>query len=540
MTQHTSGQRLKKLAPQLILCNANIFTVNPLQPRARALAVQDDHILAVGDDAGVRSLAVSGTRQLDLEGHTILPGFIDAHCHVLSSGLLHLRNVNCDLRTITAIQAAIRERAGSTPQGEWVQGFLYDDTKTAERRFLTRSDLDAAAPNHPVFIVHRGGHTAYVNSLALERAGITESAEDPAGGRLERDPHTGLLSGRVCENAMAPFSAAIPTHFSSADYQEAVKLITRMMNRAGITSVHDMWVTPGELNAFQEARRSGGLTLRVYCMMGYPHLEQMLAAGVRTGLGDEWVRVGGLKLMCDGSISERTARLSSPYVGRPDDYGILVADEDELYGYASKAHQAGWQIGTHANGDVAIDLVLRLYERLQREHPLPDPRFRLEHCTMLNDDLIRRIKALNAIPTPFASYVYYRGEIMAEYGAERVEQMFALRSLLDAGIMAAPGSDYPPGPFEPLMALQSAVTRTDWTGQVWGAGQRIGVAEAIRVATLHGAHASFEEGLKGSLEPGKLADLVVLGADPERTDPGALMQIPVERTMVGGKWVYEC
>jgi predicted amidohydrolase YtcJ len=265
----------------------------------------------------------------------------------------------------------------------------------------------------------------------------------------------------------------------------------------------------------------------------------MLDAGVRTGFGDPWVRVGGLKLVCDGSISERTARLSKPYMGRPDDYGILVMGEEALYAYAAKAHQADWQIGIHANGDVAIDTVLRLYERLQREYPRADPRFRLEHCTLLNDDLVRRIKALNAIPTPFSSYVYYHGEKFAEYGAERLESMFALRSLLDAGIMVAPGSDYPPAPFEPMMALQSAVTRTDWAGRVWGASQRITVEEAIRVSTLHGAHASFEEELKGSLEPGKLADLVVLGADPTTADPRSLMDIPIQRTMVGGRWVYE-
>jgi hypothetical protein len=184
-------------------------------------------------------------------------------------------------------------------------------------------------------------------------------------------------------------------------------------------------------------------------------------------------------------------------------------------------------------------MVLRIYERLQREYPRPDPRFRLEHCTLLDGDLIRRIKALNAIPTPFSAHVYYHGEKFAEYGAQRLESMFALRSLLDAGVMVAPGSDYPPAPFEPMLALQSAVTRTDWTGRVWGFSQRITVEEAIRVSTWHGAYASFEEDHKGSLEPGKLADLVVLGADPTATDPAALRRIPVERTMVGGRWVYE-
>jgi predicted amidohydrolase YtcJ len=246
-----------------------------------------------------------------------------------------------------------------------------------------------------------------------------------------------------------------------------------------------------------------------------------------------------MKATCDGSISERTARLSQPYVGRPDDFGMIVADAEELYGYASKAHDAGWQIGIHANGDVGISMVLDLYERLQREQPRRDPRYRIEHCTVVNDDLVRRMKALGVIPTPFSTYVYFHGEKMPEFGEERLDSMFALRSFLDAGIGATMASDYPPGPFEPMMALQSMVTRTDISGRTWGPRQKITIEEALRVCTLNGAYASFEEHEKGSLEPGKLADLVVLGRNPLTEDPASLVSIPVERTMVGGRWVYE-
>jgi hypothetical protein len=260
---------------------------------------------------------------------------------------------------------------------------------------------------------------------------------------------------------------------------------------------------------------------------------------VRTGFGDEWVRVGAVKMVCDGSISERTARLREPYVGRPDDRGILVTPEPALYETAKKAHDADWQIGTHANGDEAIDMALRVYERVQHERPRRDPRFRLEHCTMVTGDLVRRIKALGAIPTPFSTYVYWHGEKMKEYGAERLDRMFALRSFLDAGIRPTQASDYPPGPFEPMMALQSEVTRTDAKGNLWGPRQRITVEEALRVGTINGAYASFEERLKGSIEAGKLADLVVLGRDPLREGPSSLIHIPVERTMVGGRWVFE-
>jgi predicted amidohydrolase YtcJ len=268
-------------------------------------------------------------------------------------------------------------------------------------------------------------------------------------------------------------------------------------------------------------------------------MDQMLAAGVKTGLGDEWVRVGAQKMICDGSISERTARLSQPYVGRPDDFGILVTSEEELYHQARKAHVAGWQLGTHANGDVGIDTTLRVYERLQKEMPRKDARYRFEHCTVVNDGLVQRIKALGAIPTPFSTYAYYHGEKMKEYGAERVNHMFALRSFIDAGIRPTQASDYPPGPFEPMMALQSEVTRTDMKGNVWGPQQTITLEEAIRVGTINGAYASYEENLKGSIEAGKLADLVVLGRDVFKEDPSNIINIPIERTMVGGKWVWE-
>ena len=525
--------------PDLILHHANVVTVEQAMPRAEAIAIARDRIVAVGSNAEVRALAGPQTRLMDLAGKTVVPGFIDAHSHPASAGRAHLRQVDADLRSIAAIQNAIRERAAKTPPGEWVLAFKYDDTKTAEGRFLTREDLDAATKDHPVYVEHRGGHSAYVNSMAYEKAGVTEKTEDPAGGKFVRDPATGRLTGRVLESALGAFGRVIPDSYSRADYREGVKLISKMYAKAGVTSVHDAYGDPDDLRAYQDARDAGELLTRVYCMIGASALDRFIATGVRTGLGDEWVRVGAVKTTCDGSISERTARLSQPYVGRPDDFGILVRNEDQLYAIAKKAHDAGWQIGIHANGDVAIDIVLRIYERLQAEAPRRDPRFRIEHCTVINDDLVRRIARLGVIPNPFSTYVYFHGEKMREYGAERLNSMFAVRSFLDAGVRVTQTSDYPPGPFEPMMALQSSVTRTDMKGNVWGPKQRITVEEAIRVGTLHGAYASFEEHLKGSLTPGKLADLVVLGRDPFREDPSTLITIPIERTMVGGRWVYE-
>jgi predicted amidohydrolase YtcJ len=530
---------LEQEKPELILYNGNLWTVNAAGPRAEAVAISRGRFLAVGSNSDVLNLAGAGVQKVDLGGKTVLPGFIDAHSHPADAGRLHLRMVDCDLRSIQAILAALRERAAKTPAGEWVLGFKYDDTKTEEGRALSIVDLDAAVPDHPVHIQHRGGHTAYANSLAFRKAGIDEKTADPPGGQISHDPTTGKLSGRVAESANDYFDKVIPLNFTRDDCREGVKLISKMLARTGITSATEAQGTPQDLRAYQDAHEAGDLLYRAYCFINYHYLDAMIEAGVRTGIGDEWVRIGAVKLVCDGSISERTARLSTPYEGRPNDYGILVMTEDEMYAVGRKAHLAGWQIGTHSNGDVGIDQTLRVYERLQRESPRKDPRFRLEHCTVVNDELIARMKALGAIPTPFSTYVYYHGEKMRYYGAERLNHMFALRSFIDAGIRPTQASDYPPGPFEPMMALQSEVTRTDTKGNVWGPKQRITIEEAIRVGTLNGAYASYEEKLKGSIDVGKLADIVVLGRDPLRENPPTLITIPIERTMIGGRWSFE-
>ena len=523
----------------LILYNANIITVNPNQPSAQAIAISSDKIIVVGTNESILKLATGFTKKIDISGKTILPGFIDSHSHPASSGRAHLRNVDCDLRSISAIKKAIYERTKNTPEGEWVEGFKYDDTKTSEKRFINNKDLDEVSPHHPVIIRHRGGHTAYVNSMALTLGGIDRNTADPLGGHIERDAISGELTGRLLESATSAIENLIPNIFSRSEYQAGAKLISQMMSKSGITSVTDAGTDARSYQSYQDAHDAKELKTRLYCMMRGRGVDEMMRAGKKTGDGDEWVRVGAMKLACDGSISERTARLSESYIGRPNDYGIIVNDEEVLYEQAVKAHKKDWQIGIHANGDVGIDIVLNVYERLQKVYYRKDPRFRLEHCTVINDDLIRRIKALKAIPTPFSTYVYWHGEKMKEYGKERLERMFAVKSFLDAGINVTQTSDYPPGPFEPMMAIQSSVTRRDYNGNLWGPSQRITVEEAIKVGTIHGAYASFEEQIKGSLEAGKLADLVVLDQNPLKVDPMSIIDIPIQRTMVGGKWSYE-
>jgi hypothetical protein len=527
-----------KTEPEIILYNGNIFTVNPKQPTAQAVAIAGGRLMAVGSNTDILKMATGRTKKIDLGYKTVLPGFIDAHTHPASSGISHLKMVDCDLRSIKDIKEAITKRAAITPKGNWVQGFKYDDTKTIEGRKITLTDLDEAAPEHPVRITHRGGHTNYCNSLAFKMAMVDESTPNPKGGEFEKTSE-GKLTGCIKEAANDIFDKLIPNLFTRDEMRQGVKLISKMMAKTGITSATDALGSPEYLQAYQDAYESGDLNTRIYCMIYYIHISKMIEAGVRTGMGNDWVKIGGMKMTCDGSISERTARLSQPYIGKPNDYGILVMDEEQMYPYAKKAYDAGWQIGIHANGDVGIDTTLRLYERLNKEKSKADPRFRIEHCTVINDNLIQRMKTLGIIPTPFSTYVYFHGEKMKLYGEERLKHMFALRSFLDAGIRPTIGSDYPPGPFEPMMFLQSSVTRTDINGNVWGANQKVTVAEAVKIGTINGAFASFEENSKGSLEAGKLADLVVLGRNPFKEDPAHLISIPIERTMAGGKWVFE-
>jgi len=525
--------------PDIILYNANIITVNSKQPKAEAIAIINDKIVAIGNNDSILRLASGFTKKINIEGKTITPGFIDSHSHPASSGRSHLRNVDCDLRSIEEIKSAIYERTKITPTGEWVSGFKYDDTKTKEKRFINNKDLDKVSPNHPVYISHRGGHTGYVNSLALSLAKIDKNTSNPDGGHIEKDPISGELTGRLLERATYAVENLIPNEFTRADYQEGAKVISEMMSKTGITSVTDAGTGSRSLQSYKDAHDNGELRTRIYCMIRGYAFDEINQSGEKTGYGDKWVKVGALKLACDGSISERTARLSEPYIGRPNDYGIIVNTEEQLYKQAIKAHKEDWQIGIHANGDIGIDIALNVYERLQKENYKKDPRFRLEHCTVINDKLIKRIKALNAIPTPFSTYVYWHGEKMKEYGKDRLENMFAVKSFLDAGINVTQTSDYPPGPFEPMMAIQSSVTRTDYNGEIWGPSQKISVEEAIKVGTINGAYASFEENIKGSLEVGKLADLVILDKNPTIVDPMTIIDIPIQRTMVGGKWSYE-
>ncbi len=528
--------RRTRVEPNVILYNGSIWTVDDQLPRAQAVALSDGRIFAIGSNDEVLPLATANTRKVDLSWKTVLPGFNDAHSHPIYSGVNHLKRVACDKDTIEAIQQAVHERAEKIPPGQWVVGFLYDDGKTP--RPVNRHDLDAAAPNHPVLIGHRGGHTIFVNSAALKLAGVDEHTPDPEGGRYEHDS-SGKLTGFVADAAAEKFRQLVPEKMTRDDLREGAALISKMFTAKGVTSACDADAGPDAVQGYQDARDAGDLRFRTYCLIHAADLQHFMDAGIHSGFGDEWLRVGGVKQYADGSISERTAWLSQPYVGIPNYKGLQVTPREHLLETSRKAHAAGWQLATHANGDLAIEEILGIYEQVQQENPRPDPRFRIEHCTLLNDSLIRRMSKLKAIPAPFSCYVYFHGDVMHFYGEERTKNMFPMRSFLDAGLRPTDASDYTASPSDPMMWLQSQITRTDPKGNVWGGNQRIKLEEAIGCGTLNGAYASFEEQIKGSLTPGKVADLVVLDQDPFKTEPSQLIDIKVERTMVGGKWQYE-
>jgi predicted amidohydrolase YtcJ len=534
--RHQAQQR--PLNPDLIVINARVYTVDTALPRAEAFAVKGDRFIAVGSTSDIRNLASPRTRVIDAQRMTVTPGFIDTHCH--QSGVDELYGVNAGVRTVAGIQEAVRRKAATTSPGFWISGFMFDDTKLD--RPLHRRDLDAATTQHPVVIAHRGGHTSWYNSLAFQLANVTRETPDPTDGRFFRDAN-GEHNGRVAEQARGVFGRVGQRERFTPEQQReraraGMRHISEMLTAAGLTTAHNAGTSLSNIRAYDELRKNGELRHRTYLMIRDNNvLTGLKAAGIATGFGDEWVRIGGVKYAADGSASERTMRMSTPYVGT-NDYGILTMTQEEIHEVVDDCHSSGFQVGIHANGDVTIDMVLKAYERALARWPHPDRRHRIEHCSLVNPSLIQRIKASGVIPTPFWTYVHFHGEKWAQYGEEKMRWMFAHRSFLDAGIPVPGASDYRPGPFEPLMAIQSMVTRKDYTGRVWGANQKVTVDEALRIGTINGAHASYEESLKGSITAGKLADFVMLEGDPHEVDPDRIKDIKVNRTVVGGRTVY--
>ena len=535
LTTGCAPSRAGAFVPDLIVVNANVLTQDDSLPIAEAFAIHNERFVAVGSSSDVQNLAGPSSVVLDAGGMTVVPGFIDAHSHPSGAGLNELRNVNTNLGSIARIQVALRERAASTPPGEWLIGFMYDDTKQEEGRPLSRIDLDEVSTDHPIMVGHRGGHTGVYNSKAFELAGVTVQTRDPFGGHFYRE--NGELTGKVAERARGAFD--VPSGSTPEERARGIAVICQKMNAAGLTSVTQAGTSRGDFIAYQDAQASGNLSLRTNLMARGLTFPSLMRSGLRTGMGDEWLRIGPVKFSADGSASERTMAMSTPYAGRPDDFGILTMTQDEIHDAVEEAHRAGWQVAIHANGDITIDMVLNAYERMAQQYPRTDARHRLEHCSLVNPELLRRIAEGGYVPAPFYTYAHYHGEKWIEYGEEKMDWMFAHKSFMDYGIIVAPASDHSPGPYEPLMALQSMVTRKDFSGRVWGPSQRVTLDQAMKICTMHGAYASHEEELKGSITAGKLGDFVVLSESPYDVDPDGIKEIQVARTVVGGKTVYE-
>ena len=530
----------------LVVFNAKVYTVDTQAPKAEAFAVKGGRFAAVGSNADIRALIGKGTQTFDARQMMIVPGFIDCHNHAPGNTLLYEVIVGnpyvVEFVTISSIVDKLRAKVRETPPGTWVEGYFFDDTKVKDNRQLNLHDLDQVSKDLPVAVHHRGGHTSYYNSKALEMADINKNTPNPPGGTFDRDA-SGDLNGRVTDLARNALNKAgkRPTFTEEQTLQrdrDGLAYISKQFVRYGVTSVHH---EGGNLPALQQVRARGELLHRVSYEASGKVLEAMIAGGIMTGFGDEWIRLGATsEHTVDGSFSERTMALSTPYPGVVPPYkGNITETQDELNAWIERVHRAGIQVNCHANGDVAIDMVLTAVERAQRLFPRADARPKITHCTLINDDLVRRIKAAGVVPAAFTSYAYYNSDKFVFYGEELMKRCMAYRSFLDAGIPVAAGSDFSPGPFDPRMAMQGMVTRTGWDGKTWGANQRISVDEALRVNTLNGAYNSHEEAIKGSITPGKLADFVVLSDDLFTMDKEKIKDVQIVRTVVGGSTVYQ-
>lgn len=522
----------------IVVKRGNLLTMDSALPKAEAMAISGHHIQAVGSNDDVTNLIGPNTNVIDAAGMTVTPGFIDGHSHPIVPE--HAVSANVNLPRIAEVKEALRQQAAKTPPGHWVRGAMYDDTKFEDGRPLNLHDIDEVVPDHPVFVWHRGGHTGVINSKALEVAGITMDTPDPFGGKYYRE--NGEFTGKVAELAIDTlYEHGIWPVIDRDVRQDSVRVASTRMASFGLTSTTDAWGEGANLVALQDARAADELHFRVSFMpFGQdPIFQSLKDAGIQSGFGDDMLQIGAVKYTADGSASERTMSMSTPYLGRPDDYGILTMTQKEIDAAVDDAVAHNFRIGIHANGDIAIDMALKAYERVLENHEGENPRYRLEHCSLVNPDLLARIKKTGSIPFPFYTYAYFHGNKWTEYGEEKMEHMFAHRSFLEYGIPVAPASDYPPGPFEPMMAIQSMVTRQDTQGRTWGASQRISVSEAMRICTVHGAYASLEENTKGSLTAGKLADFVILDKDPHSVDSHSIIDIKVVRTVMGGRTTYE-
>lgn len=523
--------------------NGTIITMDGKRPEAAAVGVIGDRIVAVGSPEEVRAELPGNNETFDLQGRAMLPGFNEAHNHMIFFGTA-LGHINCgypEVKSVADIVDAVRQRAAETPAGAWILGRGYDDNKLEERRHPNRWDLDQATRDHPVMIVNGSGHLSAVNSRALEVAGVTDEIADPEGGHFVRDSN-GTLTGVLHETAQEAIRSAIPPP-TVEDHVKALEACNDAYVAAGITSSQDAGSSTGDqIRAYQMAVDRGVLKLRTSIMIRENLLPQVEALGLRQGFGSDRLRIGPIKMFIDGSLIGRTAAVTVPFLEDPSDenYGLTMMSQERLDELVLQSHRLGYQIAIHAIGDRGIDMVLDAYERALTAMPRNDHRHRIEHCGICRPDILDRIARLGVVPVSQPIFIDEYGDgFIRHLGLERVQLTYPFRSFLERGIKLVFSSDCPVSSYQPLKSMQAAVTERTGSGQSYALEEAVTVEEALEMYTVAGAYATFEEELKGSITPGKLADFVVLDADPRNVEPSGLKDIPIRATIIGGEQVYE-
>ena len=544
------GLMMAQPAPvaDLVLLNGKVWTVDKSHPEAEAVAVWRDRILAVGSTREIRRLVGPGTRIIDLKGKRVVPGFYDSHVHLLGSGLRLAQVALKDARDETEFGRRLREFDRKLPRDRWLLGGEWDHDRTFKGVLPTAALIDRYVPNRPVFLRRYDGHMAVVNSRALELAGITAKTPDPPGGVIYRKPGGKAPTGLLRDNAMSLVQRLVPP-VTRAEIIEAVRAALDKARRVGVTSVQDMDGSDARtrrqlFRLYQQLAKSGKLTLRIDLRWPLAAWNELARLGVEVGQGDDWVKIGGLKGFVDGSLGSSTAKMFEPYRNEPGSTGVYVTPLTKLREYILEADRAGLNVAVHAIGDRANAELLDIFAEVIKANGPRDRRFRIEHAQHLRPRDYKRFRELGVIASLQPYHAIDDGRwAEGRIGPKRCASSYASRSLLDAGARVAFGSDWSVAPLNPLLGIDAAVNRRTLDGKHpggWFAGQKSGVAEAIEAYTLTSAYAAFQEKDRGSLDKGKLADLVVLSRDIlAKGERDRIADTEVLMTMVAGKVVYE-
>jgi predicted amidohydrolase YtcJ len=530
--------------PDLILHNARVYTMDANRSTAQALAIRGDRIMRVGTNAELLALRGPATRVIDLSGGTIVPGLQDAHGHFTGLGA-SMQSI--DLRGTTSYEQVVgmvRQRVATSRPGEWIVGRGWDQNDWSEKQWPTHELLTAASPDNPVYLTRIDGHAGLANRRALDLAGVGEATADPAGGRLIRGPGN-RPSGVLIDIAQALVSSKIPP-VSTAQLEEQILLADRETRRLGLTTVHDAGTDDRTVEAYKRLIDAGRLKTRLYVMLrgSMATLQQTFDKGPTADYGNHRLAVRAIKVVADGALGSRGAAMLEPYSDEPGTSGLLTTPPDEVYAQTLAASKAGFQTAIHAIGDRANRLVIDIFERVQRDVPGARAlRMRVEHAQILDRAEIPRFASLNVIasmqPTHATSDMPW---VPARIGRERMDEgAYVWRKLMSTGATIASGSDFPVELPNPMLGFYAAITRQDPTGQPasgWMAAERMSREEALASFTRNAAFAAHAETLAGSLEIGKLADLVVLSKDIMRVAPPEIPTTSVRMTIVGGEVVY--